>query len=86
MSVDFYSCDCCGETFPDCGFYITCDCGKKWCSHLCAEDDGYDGEKDSCSFCRNEKFTDTQLLEYIMNVQHINRQVIIDSMKSGKIS
>lgn len=29
MGVDFYSCDNCGETFPDCGTYIHCEHGHR---------------------------------------------------------
>lgn len=27
MGVDYYACDHCGETFPDCGTYIHCEHG-----------------------------------------------------------
>ncbi len=74
MSVDFLVCTNCGETFPDCGYYISCKCGNCWCSDECASEDGFednnedDEDKDedeiSCSFCRNEKFTDKELLAY----------------------
>ena len=29
MGVDYYSCDNCGETFPDCGIYIHCENGHR---------------------------------------------------------
>ena len=32
MGVEFYTCDNCGTTFPDCGEYVSCEC---------AEEDGY---------------------------------------------
>lgn len=46
MGVDFYSCKYCGDTFPDCGDYVSCDCGEHWCSDDCAEADGY--TRESC--------------------------------------
>lgn len=46
MGVDFYSCKNCGDTFPDCGEYVSCDCGEHWCCDECAEEDGY--RKDEC--------------------------------------
>ncbi|MCC0645356.1 hypothetical protein KGF41_13905 [Clostridioides sp. ZZV14-6150] len=46
MSVDFYNCTACGEIFCDCGDFIGCDCGKKWCSEECANDDGF--KKEQC--------------------------------------
>jgi hypothetical protein len=38
MSIDFYSCARCGDSFPDCGDYCHCDeCGNVFCSYECAE-------------------------------------------------
>lgn len=45
MGVDFYSCKSCGDTFPDCGDYVYCECGEHWCSENCAEADGYQQEE-----------------------------------------
>lgn len=46
MGVDFYPCSRCGDTYCDCGDYVTCcedalGCGRDWCSDECAEADGY---------------------------------------------
>lgn len=42
MSVDYLICNHCGDTFPDCGYYVTCEgCGSHWCSDECAKEDGY---------------------------------------------
>ena len=42
MSIDYYSCNNCGETFPDCGDYVSCEgCGTNWCCDECAEEDGF---------------------------------------------
>ena len=42
MGVDWIACNRCGETFPDCGDYVTCEsCCTEWCSYDCAEEDGY---------------------------------------------
>lgn len=51
MGVDFYPCSNCGDTYCDCGDYITCNedaggCGRDWCSDDCAIEDGY--EKEHC--------------------------------------
>lgn len=44
MGVEFYTCDNCGETFADCGEYVSCEtCWTKWCCDECAEEDGYAG-------------------------------------------
>jgi len=67
MSVDFFDCDVCGRSICDCGDYVSCECGKNWCSEECAESDGYeriscklgydvdDNEcEDSCCCCDNQ--------------------------------
>lgn len=72
MGVDFYTCDHCGESFPDCGHYVRCrgeDCGRMWCSKACAVAEGHSTDEDgeqSCSFCRDEAFTDSQLLSFVL--------------------
>lgn len=45
MGVVFYTCNRCGETFPDCGDYVSCEgCGTVWCCDECAEEDGFVAE------------------------------------------
>lgn len=44
MGVEFYTCNYCGETFSDCGGFVGCECGTKWCDDECAEADGYISE------------------------------------------
>jgi len=52
MGVDFLVCNSCGETFPDCGSFVRCNCGNVWCSEDCAESDGHKNEKfDTCNTC-----------------------------------
>jgi hypothetical protein len=46
MSVDFFDCKVCGESVCECGDFVGCDCGNKWCSDECAEEDGF--KKESC--------------------------------------
>lgn len=43
MSVDYMPCNYCGDIFPDCGEYVSCneDCYNVWCSYECAEEDGF---------------------------------------------
>lgn len=43
MGVDWLSCERCGETFPDCGDFVSCndDCYKVWCCDECAKEDGF---------------------------------------------
>jgi len=51
MSIEWFDCDVCGENICDCGDYISCNCGKNWCSDKCAEKDGY--EEDHCKLGRD---------------------------------
>lgn len=44
MGVDWLTCRNCGETFPDCGHFVNCECGEHWCSEECAETDGFEEE------------------------------------------
>lgn len=42
MSVFYLVCESCRDTFPDRGYYVSCEnCGTVWCSDECAEDDGH---------------------------------------------
>lgn len=90
MSVDYYICSRCRDTFPDCGPFVRCEnCGRVWCSDQysdCAELDGYirseeDDEygcpkEDSCSYCRNEKATNKDLFEYVLNKYGLERDKV----------
>jgi len=84
MGVDWYGCIKCGETFPDCGDYVSCDCGNMWCSDECAEADGFQRpdedeiEEDpyaesSCKFCREEDVEDEVLLKHCLLMLDISR-------------
>lgn len=42
FGVDWIPCNKCGETFPDCGDFVYCDCGIYWCCDECAEEEGYE--------------------------------------------
>lgn len=93
MSIDYYSCNCCGETFPDCGYYVSCDCGNHWCSDECAIADGYriDKEEDdeweeetSCKYCREEDYDDSELLVYACVMLGITRDELVEKYKKDK--
>lgn len=94
MGVDWIACHRCEETFPDCGSYVYCEpCGTHWCSDYCATEDGYKREKwededgyeydSSCKYCRQEDFTDTQLLEYVMKNATVSREKLVEYCKSN---
>lgn len=51
MGIDYYSCDECGESFPDvCGYAVCVDCGNRLCS-TCMKQSGVSGE-----MCSQESF------------------------------
>ena len=79
MSVDFYPCHYCGETFCDVGDYESCDCGLRWCCMDCAKSDGYregKGRFSSCGYCRNQKAEDRELLDFAMKKLGVKRKAL----------
>lgn len=98
MGVDFLVCDHCSDTFPDCGHYVECDCGGRWCSDGCAEEDGleqkeeyeeegywYDGEK-SCKYCRHEDATNSTLFSFLLTQCHLTRGDVLKLWQTSLIS
>ena len=84
MGIDYYSCTHCGETFNDCGYFISCDCGNIWCSDECAKKDKYKVKKNgdsSCKFCRKEDFDDTVLFNYALTKLKLNRKQLVEEYK-----
>ncbi|MGL4453721.1 MAG: hypothetical protein ACRCX8_06775 [Sarcina sp.] len=84
MGVDFYPCSYCGETYCDCGEYVTCNeeaggCGRDWCGNECA---GYDGHKD-CS-CKLER--DIEDGAYNYECEFANNYCCIDCENFTKAS
>jgi hypothetical protein len=90
VGVDWYPCNSCGETFPDAGYYVSCECGENWCSDDCAEGEGYRKEEDgftpigskwsqdtSCNYCRCENHTDATLLQFCLDQLGKSREQII---------
>jgi hypothetical protein len=95
MGIDYYACNNCGDTFPDCGHYVSCECGQHWCSYSCAEADGYkyeeyedeDGdmfEESTCNFCRKEDFEDYELLSFALSKLDLSRQDLIKLYSENK--
>ena len=92
MSVDFFDCAICGEGVCMCGYYVSCDCGRKWCSDECAEEDGWINEEEnedsdvyrSCKYCREEDFEDSELLKYALKGLEVTRSELIDMYKLEK--
>lgn len=94
MGVDFLSCKSCGHNFPDCGDYVSCECGEHWCCDDCAEGDGFQHEEEgftpknskweqetSCSFCREEDYEDYQLLSFAITKLGMTRDKLIELYK-----
>lgn len=88
MSVDYEVCDSCGETFCDCGDYVSCECGRQWCCDECAINDGFThtewedyNEESSCTYCRKEDFDDDVLLEFALKLLTKTRKELITEYK-----
>ena len=83
MSIDYYVCVHCGEPFSDAGHFVCCDnCGTMWCSDECAEADGY--TEDGCGYCREEIFTDRELLGMALFLLGYDRDELIKEFKQTK--
>lgn len=60
MGVDYYACEHCGETFPDCGEYMRCERGHMigpCCFHLlgdCEDDKFVDDSDYGCDTIKEE--------------------------------
>lgn len=88
MSVDWYNCASCGQSFNDCGYFFGCDCGEMFCSAECGDKKGECGDGDNpttCNICRGEVVTEEQLMEYLIKESGITRAAHIKAiMKSRK--
>lgn len=97
MGIDYLTCTACGDAFPDCSGYVTCNedfggCGSRFCRQECAqyqkgpaEEDGdyqafsrmtakkQEREKSSCTDCRGENATDTNLLNFLLELTDMSR-------------
>jgi hypothetical protein len=87
MGVDFLVCKLCGDTFPDCGDFVRCDCYCKWCSDECAEKDGFRVDEDeteeyeeerSCNYCRRESADDPTLLSFLLTELGLTREKVLE--------
>ena len=70
MSVDFYVCEYCGETFCDCGPHIFCvDCCRMFCCQECAECE-YDelGNYANCRYCKGDDATLDEVFEFAVDL------------------
>jgi DNA-directed RNA polymerase subunit RPC12/RpoP len=79
MGVDFYVCQSCGDTFPDCGPYWSCEeCGNHICSRcektIIKRDE--ETETDICPFCTNEILSDYELLEFALKKLGMTRDAL----------
>lgn len=86
MGVDYYACEKCNKTYPDCGNYFVCrGCDSNFCSDKCGarqivedEIDEYDFDLTTCVFCRKEVFTDNQIICALLKHFSITREQAIE--------
>jgi len=89
MGVEWYTCKRCNQIFCDCGDYVRCECGSRWCDIECAEEDGFKVEVDneeeyttSCNYCNYEDFTDEQLLKFALDkLLGMTRKELVEKKK-----
>lgn len=98
MGVDYYSCQNCQETYPDCGDYFTCTgCESNFCSTQCggrkveaASTRGSWDDKTSCVLCRKEVITDSDMVIFLLRRLGITRlhaeEIFRDEDKPSKPS
>jgi hypothetical protein len=97
VGVEFLSCARCDETFPDCGHYVTCyqdhgdHCSRSWCSHECAELDGFQvneesvDDETSCNYCRGENAEDGELFRFLMKKHRTTRAKVLIEWKAARV-
>lgn len=88
MGVRFHQCDFCERTFSDCeeGYTYCHECGKKFCSTLCAlpqRSDQHD-EIESCRICREEYITDETLLIFLLKRSNLTKASATELYKKEK--
>ncbi len=78
MGVDYYCCDVCGQTYPDCGPCGNCSsCDSSLCGQ-CYDDaiekySGRDGWSEKCQSCSGEIINDAQLVQYFLEHCQLTR-------------
>lgn len=94
MGVEFNACNKCGDTFYEGSSRCKSCCGLDWCSSECAKAEGFREEpkgfkqkgsiysqETSCNFCRKEDFSDTELLNFLVNSHNSSRQEVVEMYK-----
>lgn len=68
MSDGYYSCVLCGETFPDCSYYVSCNkCKRHFCCDDCARMNfDMDANNPICCVCCDEDVDNVTLLEFLL--------------------
>lgn len=97
MSVDYYSCRCCGESRYEEAVAICEECGRWICCDCLVNADEYEAEfyfpeevmnedweikKEFCPLCTKTKIADSDLLKYIINKYNLDRSELEKEYKS----
>ena len=82
MGVDFYACQICDETFPDCGNYFGCECGAMFCSTKCGKPDTEDENNPTCCLCRKDEATDYVLLKFLLKHVKMTRNQVLEMYRN----
>ena len=100
MGIDFYTCELCGDTFPDCGEYGTCaKCENDICINCYNEQNIKYGtvDKDSkeakyfgdkalkeCNSCSEKIVHDSDIFEYLLKITKMTKDEIVKAVKKEK--
>lgn len=76
MGVEFFSCCACEETYPDCGYYFSCDCGQSYCGNMCGEWKIDEKGNNTCKICRKEYQVEWVLLNFLLEKFNLSREEI----------
>ena len=94
MSIEYFSCDICDNTYCDCGEYGYCDkCETSFCEKCSFDYDlKYDDEEEhliNCPVCNNTVVTKKECLDYLYkklntNEKEIKKKIIKEKRKKKK--
>jgi hypothetical protein len=85
MSIDYYPCDACGDTFPDCGHYGNCACEKMYCGDCFDEfckkygtkdDEWYGTVSKQCPDCSLDEISNSRLLSFLLKKHGWDRALL----------
>lgn len=78
MGVEFFACPVCEETYADCGYYFSCDCGQSYCSSRCGNEKTAQDGLSTCKMCREEYQPEWVLLGFLLEKFSLSREKVTE--------